>query len=425
MSEHAAPALKPADDPAFRLPNSLGGVRLPLLGGGLILLLIGMGLAFSTADETMPRFGYSAYLTAYLYALTVVLGCLFFVLIQHLVRAGWSVVVRCVAEFGMIMVVPMAVLFLPILFSLFYEGRLFVWTDPDFAAEHGISQEVWENKLDYLNPAFFTVRALIYFAVWLGLAIYYWRGSVRQDETGERAATDRMQYWAGPAVMLFALSVSFAAFDWGMSLAPMWFSTMFGVYIFAGGILSAHCVITLSTFILQRCGAIKDEVTVEHYHDLGKYIFGFTVFWTYIAFSQYMLIWYGNIPEETEWFYTRQLGPYAWMSIALIGLHWLLPFAGTMSRYVRRRPGLLAFWAGYVLVMHFIDIYWIVMPEARHLEHGVIPTMGGAVGVLACLLCVVGMSGLILGLVLQVAGDNRLIPVRDPRLRESIAFENI
>lgn len=425
MSEHAAPVVKPADDPAFQLPSSLGGFRLPLLVGGLILLLVGMGLAFASAEETMPRFGYSAYLAAYLYVLTIVLGCLFFVLIQHLVRAGWSVVVRRLAEFVMIMVVPMAVLFLPILFSLFFEGRLYVWTDPGFAEEHGISKAVWENKRDYLNAGFFSIRAVVYFIVWVALAVYYWRGSVRQDETGERAATDRMQYWAGPAVMLFALSLTFAAFDWGMSLAPMWFSTMFGVYIFAGGILSAHCVITLATFVLQRNGAIKDEVTVEHYHDLGKYIFGFVVFWTYIAFSQYLLIWYANIPEETEWFYTRQLGPYAWLSVALIGLHWFLPFAGTMSRYVRRRPGLMAFWAGYLLVMHFIDIYWIVMPEARTLEHGIIPTMGGALGLIASVLCVVGMAGLVAGLVLQVAGGNHLVPVRDPRLRESIAFENM
>jgi hypothetical protein len=425
MSEHAAPVVKPADDPAYQLPASLNSLRLPLLGGGLIALLAGIGLGFAASSEAMPRFGFSAYLASYLYALTIVLGCLFFVLIQHLVRAGWSVVVRRIAEYAMIMVVPMAVLFLPIVFGLFMQGKLFVWTDPNFAAEHGISESVWENKTAYLNAGFFLVRAVIYFAVWIGLALYYWRGSTRQDETGERAATDRMQFWAGPAVMLFALSVSFAAFDWGMSLAPMWFSTMFGVYIFAGAILAAHCVIALGSYLLQRCGAIKDEVTVEHYHDLGKYIFGFVVFWTYISFSQYLLIWYGNIPEETEWFYARQNGVFGGMSIALILLHWLLPFAGTMSRHVRRRPGLLAFWAVYLLVMHFIDIYWIVMPEARKLEHGVVPTLGGALGVAASLLCVLGMCALVGGLMLKVAGDNRLLPVRDPRLRESIAFENI
>ncbi|MCO8123171.1 hypothetical protein NHH03_15590 [Stieleria sp. TO1_6] len=425
MSEHALPTVKPADDPAFQLPHSLAGLQLPLLGGGIIALLIGVVLAFMVSDDPMPRFGFSAYLTAYLYGLTIVLGCLFFVLIQHLVRAGWSVVVRRVAECMMILIVPMAVLFLPILFSLFFDGKLFVWTDPNFAAEHGLNDEMWSMKKVFLNGPFFAVRAVIYFVIWIGLAVFYWRGSVRQDETGERAATDRMQAFSGPAVILFALSVSFAAFDWGMSLAPMWFSTMFGVYIFAGSVLAAHCAITLVTYILQRNGAIKDEVTVEHYHDLGKYIFGFIVFWAYISFSQYLLIWYANIPEETEWFFSRQQGAFGYLSLGLVFFHWMIPFLGTLSRHVRRKPGLMAFWAGYILVMHFVDIYWIVMPEARHLEYGVIPTMGGPLGILASLLCTVGMIALVTGLLLRVAGGNRIVPVRDPRLLESIAFENI
>ncbi len=201
---------------------------------------------------------------------------------------------------------------------------------------------------------------------------------------------------------------------------------MFGVYMFAGGILAAHCFITLTTYLYQRFGAIKDEVTVEHYHDLGKYMFGFTVFWTYIGFSQYMLIWYGNIPEETEWFYSRQHGGFGMISIGLILFHWLIPFFGTMSRTLRRRPGVMAFWAAYILVLHFVDIYWLVMPEARELYAGhTVPTFGGALGVIASLLCVAGMVALVFGLVLKVAGGNRLVPVRDPRLRESIAFENI
>ncbi|MEM6472148.1 MAG: hypothetical protein AAF802_21480, partial [Planctomycetota bacterium] len=229
---------------------------------------------------------------------------------------------------------------------------------------------------------------------------------------------------SGPSVMLFALSLSFAAFDWGMSLAPMWFSTMFGVYLFAGGILSAHCLITIFTYVCQRNGAMKDEVTTEHYHDLGKYMFGFTVFWTYIAFSQYLLIWYGNIPEETEWFYVRQHTGFGAMSVALIFFHWLVPFFGTMSRYFRRRPGWMAFWASYLLVLHFLDVYWIVMPEARELEHGIYPDFGGVMGIAATILCVGGLAALTVGLALRVASGNRLVPVRDPRLQESIRFEN-
>jgi hypothetical protein len=205
-----------------------------------------------------------------------------------------------------------------------------------------------------------------------------------------------------------------------MSLAPMWFSTMFGVYIFTGGILAAHCAIAAFSYVLQRAGAIRDEVTIEHYHDLGKLIFGFVCFWGYIAFSQYMLIWYGNIPEETHWFYTRQLGPWAAVSLSLIFLHWGVPFFGTMSRHVRRRPGLVFFWSIFILVIHFIDIYWIVMPEAGP-EVG----LGGAGGVASSVLCGLGMLALMLGLMLTVAGQTTVVAVRDPRLGESLAFENV
>ena len=142
-----------------------------------------------------------------------------------------------------------------------------------------------------------------------------------------------------------------------MSLAPMWFSTMFGVYLFAGSMLSAHCVIAVGRYMLQKNGAMRDEVTVEHYHDLGKHMFGFVLFWTYIAFSQYMLIWYGNIPEETEWIYRRQIGSWGTVGLVLIFFHWMLPFAGMMSRHVRRRPPLVFGWAVYVLFLHFFDVY--------------------------------------------------------------------
>jgi hypothetical protein len=198
----------------------------------------------------------------------------------------------------------------------------------------------------------------------------------------------------------------------------MWFSTMFGVYVFTGSILAAHCAITAGTFLLQKQGAMRDEVTVEHYHDLGKLIFGFICFWGYIAFSQYMLIWYGNIPEETEWFYHRQIEPWGAVSLLLIFLHWGLPFFGTMSRHVRRRPGVMFFWAIYVLVFHYIDLYWVVMPEAGR-------GFGGWAGILASLLCLLGMIALMVGLILRVASGARVVPVRDPRLGESLAFENI
>ncbi len=414
MSEHAPVVVKPADDPAFKLPESLSGLSVPLCFGGGIALAAGFMLGFFSVDDT---FAFSAYLTAFIYCLTIALGSLFFVLIQHLCRAGWSIVVRRIAELMMVMVFPLALLFLPILVSLFGDGTLYRWDGSDYATSHHLDETMWATKTTYLTTWFFWVRALVYFTIWIGLAYYFFKGSTSQDDTGEKAMTDRMQYWSGPAVMLFSLSLSFAAFDWVMSLSPMWFSTMFGVYLFAGSILSAHCAIAAGTFLLQKKGALKDEVTVEHYHDLGKLIFGFVFFWTYISFSQFLLIWYGNIPEETEWFWIRQDETWSVVAIALILLHWLVPFAAIMSVKVRRKPHLVALVAVYVLIMHYVDVYFMIVPEA-HVGHG------SVLGVLSSLLCVAGMVALMLGLILRVASKTKLAAVRDPRFRESLAFEN-
>jgi hypothetical protein len=425
MSEHGKPTVKPADDPAFQLPSSLAALWMPLSVGGLIALLVGWGIGY----RVDPRFGMSAYLTAFMYCLSITLGALFFVLIQHLSRAGWSAVVRRVGELMMVMVIPLAILFLPIIVTLLSsDGLLYRWDDPQYATVNHLPADAWAEKVRWLNQGWFTLRAIVYFAIWAGLAIYFFRGSVEQDETGEKATTDRMQFWSGPGVILFSGTTTLAAFDWVMSLSPMWFSTMFGVYIFAGGILSAHCALVIACFVLQKYGAMRDEVTVEHYHDLGKYIFGFITFWTYIAFSQYMLIWYANIPEETEWIWHRQLGVWGGVGLVLIFCHWMLPFLGTMSRHVRRNPTAMFGWSVFILVVHFIDLYWLIMPEAHGIEAPSIESMataGGALGVLCSILCVVGMATLMIGLILRVAGQTKIVAVRDPRLAESISFENI
>ena len=421
MSDHGTASIKSADDPAFKLPESMAALWQPLCIGGAVALLVGWLLG---SFMFSGRFGMASYLTAFIYGTSIALGSLFFVLIQHLTRAGWSAVVRRVAELMMMMIPALGILFLPVLVTLIFgNGVLYPW-DGNFAAEHHIPENVWNEKARWLNQGWFTFRAVIYFAVWTGLAVYYYRGSVEQDDSGEIAATERMQFWSGPAVMLFSITTTFAAFDWVMSLSPMWFSTMFGVYLFAGGVLSAHCAIAVLCYLLQRNGAIRDEVTVEHYHDLGKYIFGFITFWTYISFSQYMLIWYGNIPEETEWIYHREVGTFGVLGLGLVFLHWLLPFLGTMSRGVRRNPTLVFFWAAYVLVMHFVDVYWMIMPESKNPEQAAHPATG-VFGFVICLLCVAGMATLMAGLVLRLAQESKIVAVRDPRLRESILFENV
>jgi hypothetical protein len=277
------------------------------------------------------------------------------------------------------------------------------------------------KKRPYLNAPFFLIRWIAYFALWGWLARYMWKSSIRQDQTGEPALSVRMEKVSAPGLVLFALSVTFASFDLLMSLDPHWFSTIFGVYYFSGGMMATFATLIILTMLLQRTGLLKTSINNEHRHDLGKFLFAFVFFWGYIAFSQYMLIWYGNIPEETAWFVrrgaaTHDPNPWSGVLILLLFGHLLVPFAGLLSRHVKRRPGVLLFWAIWLLIMHWIDIWWIVMPQfdKSSLTFG-IPEIASMVGI----------GGLMIAAAARLAGDRPLIPIRDPRLSEAYGFRNI
>jgi hypothetical protein len=224
-----------------------------------------------------------------------------------------------------------------------------------------------------------------------------------------------MQRLAAPATFIFAVTLTFAAFDFGMSLEPEWFSTMFGVYFFAGSVVGFFALLPLSTFLLQKMGWLSRTVTVEHYHDMGKLVFAFIVFWTYIAFSQYMLIWYGNLPEETFWFLRRQTGEWTQLSLLLLFGHFAVPFFGLISRSPKRRKAVLAIASIWVLFMHFVDMYYVVMP---HTSAERIPLS------IVDVACFLGIGGIFVAAAAHRLARLSLIPVKDPRLQESLAFEN-
>ena len=340
-------------------------------------------------------------------------SALFFVALQHACRAGWSVTVRRLAEvLAAIMLVP-AILFLPIVIRVLQSsGSLYPWADPRVVA----GSELLQHKAVYLDPVFFAVRAAVYFAVWGLLGAYFLRQSVRQDQSGDPKLTQRMERLGGPALLLLALTVTFAAFDWLMSLEPAWFSTIFGLYYYAGATVGFQAALILAAMLLQATGRISDRsITVEHYHDMGKLLFTFVFFWGYIAFSQYMLIWYANIPEETAWYLTRQTGTWKWVSLVLLFGHLLIPFVALLSRKVRRSKVLLGFWAVWLLAVHWVDVYWLVMP-AIHAESAPIGLIDGA--------CLLGIGSLYLAGAVGIAGRRSLVALGDPRLDESLAFEN-
>jgi hypothetical protein len=234
-----------------------------------------------------------------------------------------------------------------------------------------------------------------------------------------------MRFWAAPALFLFALSLTFAAFDLLMSLDPHWFSTMFGVYYFAGSALSMFGLITLTVILLHKSGYLRGVVTTEHYHDLGKYLFGFTVFYTYIAFSQYFLIWYANIPEETMWFGYRIADDFLPLTFLLVIGRFFIPFFFLLRRGVKRNAFTLTLAAVWVLFMQVVDMFWLIQPVRAHhhaLESGdhVMHMHIGPVDILALL----GVAGVFIAAFTWALGRKALVPTGDPRIEESVQFEN-
>ena len=386
--------------------------RLGALGGrlwrtaaavGAVALVASVAIA-AASPGGWHRFFFS-YLLAYAFVASVALGSLYFVLLHHLTNSGWSVVVRRIAEAFAGTLPFLALLGLPLLAGM---RELYPWAS-------GAAGHLPHGKAVWLSAPFFAARWVVYAAAWILMARYFVGRSLRQDATGDAALSVAMKARSAPAMVAFAVTISFAAFDWLMSLDPAWFSTIFGVYYFAGSAVAVYATLPLCAFLLQRAGLLRASVTVEHYHDLGKLLFGFVVFWAYIGFSQYMLQWYAAMPEETHWFSARQEHGWGWVGLALVFGHFLLPFVALLSRAPKRRPRRLAIAAGWLLLMHAVDLYWLVMPAAS-------PTDAAP-----RLLDVTVLVGLVAWLVAAAAftvRDRALIPERDPRLAESLAFEN-
>ncbi|MHC4100944.1 MAG: quinol:cytochrome C oxidoreductase [Planctomycetota bacterium] len=397
--------------------------------GGLILLVVAVLVAW-LGEAGWERF-LRAYLVAFCFVLSLCPGGLSFTMLHPLTRAGWSVVVRRIAEGLAGNLRWLWVLFIPIVIGLFTTD-LYHW-------RHIGDDVLLEHKEPFLNTTFWLIRAVIYFVVWAGLAHFFVSNSVAQDASGDSRLTLRMQRVAAPGMILYGFTQTFAIIDWVMALEPHWYSTMFGVYFFAASCCGFGATLIILCFALQRTGRVADSITTEHYQDLGKFLCAFgIVFWAYIAYSQYMLIWYANIPEETGWFAARQLGGWQGLSILLIVGHFAGPFMVLISRHPKRWRGFLAAAAVWMLVIHFIDIYWLAMPAVPVELIASVSTYAELVAEFELTyaetydlhwsvldpLCVLGLLGL--GAAGTAAGLRRvsLIPEGDPRLQESLAFEN-
>lgn len=398
------------------LPTNWRNFAPILLAVGAICVGVSLGLALLMggnvdADGKVVTTGFGifahSYLANFIYGLSFTIGALFFTLITQLARAGWCATIRRHSELLASTVAVWALLFLPIL-AIVLSGNvdLYKWVA---GTDSGISAD----KLMYLNSKWYILRAIIYFAVWILPAVYFLKKSREQDETGSTEISLQLQKLSGPAICLFALSLNFAAFDWVMSIDALWYSTIFGVYLFAGSMMGffAFSIVWFSN--LQRSGRVQKYVTVEHYHDMSKFLFGFVFFWSYIAFSQFLLYWYGNIPEETLWYDHRMNHGWEYVGLLLILGHFAIPMLGIMSRHVRRNRAAMTGWGSFLLFIHWVDMGFLVLPNTGELTGSLI---------LIHVVCGIGMASLFLAVFLFKIGSIPLIAKRNPWIQDALSY---
>jgi hypothetical protein len=348
-----------------------------------------------------------SWLFSFAFFFTLCTGCFFWTIVHHATDADWSVVVRRQLENIAALLVILALLFVPI---LLLRHHLYEWMNIPPGHE-----PLLDSKRAYLNWNFFLGRAILFLGFFAVAALALRRFSVRQDKDGNPRFTIAMRKTAFISLPMFALCLTFGAFDWLMSLNYTWFSTMFGVYIFAGAAGSSMSLLVLVITALRQAGYLKDVVTLEHYHIMGKWMLAFTVFWAYIGFGQYMLIWYANIPEETHFFITRNTESWWALSMLLVIGRFFMPFGILLLQSVKKEPRRLCLVAGWIVCMQMLDMYIIVLPELH--GTGVQVSIWDLVSLIAI--------GATLGFVfLRIVPRTSLFPVRDPRLIESLELTN-
>ncbi len=421
------------------------------------MILVGIALVGAVAafinslfvENSMQRF-MQGYLVAFAFVLSISLGSLFFVLVQHLMRAGWSVVVRRFSEVLCLNILVTGLLFLPVAWSVWNgDGLIYSWsqsTTTTSASHANLESAVPQNHTvslvsesankktngsdqthgerehsvskPFLNRSRFLITWGVLFAIWIGLGVFYYRCSVMQDRSGDVNLTRKMEWWSGIATILFGFSLTLGAFDLLMSLDPAWYSTIFGVYYFSGCAVAGLASLLLIVLLLKRFQIVPSVFSDEVQRDLGRLLFAFVFFWAYIGFSQYMLLWYANMPETTGWLVNRGMSTatgytnsWGWLAIFLLVAHFFIPFSGFMSRHVKSNSKIMIFWVVWLLVIHYFDLYWIVIPQSNPNLTISFVEIGTAVFVIS-IYCLAAW---------WIATRANLFAVGDPRINESLS----
>ena len=344
---------------------------------------------------------YPSYLMAWLFWTGIATGCMALLMVHYLSGGGWGFVIRRVLEAGTRTLTLMAVLALPLWFNI---PRLYLWAQPEKV--HG--DKILEGKAAYLNVPFFVERTVFYFAVWILMAYFLNKWSDEQDKTGDPAIAGRLEALSGPGLVFLGLTLTFHAMDWGMSLEPHWFSTMYGLQFIIGQVLGAMAFSIIITRALSSEEPHSKVLTPSHFHDLGNLMLAFTMLWAYISFSQFLIIWSANLPEEIPWYRHRiDLG---WQRIALmlVLFHFAVPFVLLLSRDIKRKAKRVALVAVAMLIMRTVDLFWIIKPAFAKEGNG-----GFHVDWLdPC--WIVGLGGVWIGFFCLNLKQRPLFPLHDP-----------
>jgi len=362
-----------------------------LIVGALFTLVFAVGLFVDRAQF------FHSYLLAFSFWAGISVGSLALLMLQHLTGGGWGLVIRRVLEASTRTLPLVLILFVPIVLGAHWTYR---WTDHEEMASRVLTE-----KAKYLNLPFFTVRAAIYFAIWLALAFFLNRWSLLQDRTADRQYTKRMRMLSGPGMVLFVFTVTFASIDWFMSLDPEWSSTIYGFLFVAAWSLSALAFTIAVMAALSKYEPMNNVVAQLHFHDLGKLLLALVMLWSYFAFSQFLIIWSGNLPEEISWYLPRIHGAWGAIALAVIVLHFAFPFLFLLSRSFKRHAGKLVIVAVLVLLMRLIDLFWMIAPNFNAGQFHV-SWMD--------LVAPIGIGGLWLSFFARALTKRPLIPINDP-----------
>ncbi|GBD87787.1 hypothetical protein BMS3Abin03_01721 [bacterium BMS3Abin03] len=374
---------------------------------GLILLAVGvaLGVLGFFVDHTRAIFNY---LLAYTFLISIGVGALFLVTLEYVTNADWSVPFRRIVEIFAGIIPFLAILVIPLLFNM---HDLFHWSQKEVLA----TDKVLAGKAPYLNVPFFIIRVFGFIGIWFLFYFFLFRNSLKQDKTGNQNLTTINIRISAIFIPVFAITLSLTATDWLMSIEPHWFSTIFGVYYFSGTVIAALAAVTLAVVLLREHGYFDKRITNDHLYSLGALMFAFVNFWGYIAFSQFMLIWYADLPEETSWFIQRWAGNWAIFSILLIIIQFLVPYIALLSQPSKMNPKRLKFVAIWLLFAHLYDLFWIVIPSMPGMEKGYIFSWIDFVFPIA----IVGVVILIFNM---LAKRVNLMPIGDPKIKRGLDF---